>query len=382
MRTIQINDTTLRDGEQSAGIAFTAPEKVALAILLDEIGIQELEVGTPAMGGAEAQAITEMTHLGLKSSLLSWNRAVRSDISASIACGIKRVHISIPVSDIQISAKFQGNCRLVLERLRDSINFALDKGLYVSIGGEDSSRADESFLLDVALCAQDWGASRFRFCDTVGILDPATTSEKVSKLVKALSIDVEMHTHNDFGLATANALAGLQAGATSVNTTVNGLGERAGNAALEEVVMALKRLYTIDLKINTRRLRELSQFVVKASGYPVPPWKAIVGKNVFAHESGIHVHGILQNPSTYEPFTPEEVGWERQLVIGKHSGRHTLLSLFQQHGIHLTREETQSILERVRHLSVQVKRGLTVEELLNLVSIKENSSWDCITPAK
>lgn len=373
MNHIQINDTTLRDGEQSAGIAFTATEKVALATLMNAIGIPELEVGTPAMGGTEAQAITEITRLGLQASLLGWNRAVRSDISASIACGLKRVHISVPISEIQISAKFQGNCRFVLERLRDTINFALDQGLYVAIGGEDSSRADESFLLDVALSAQDWGASRFRFCDTVGILDPVTTSQKVSKLVKFLSIPVEMHTHNDFGLATANALAGLQAGATSVNTTVNGLGERAGNAALEEVVMALKRLYSIDLNIDTRRLRELSQLVVTASNCPVPPWKAIVGKNVFAHESGIHVHGILQNPATYEPFAPEEVGWERQVVVGKHSGRHTVSSLLQQHGITLTREETQSILDRVRNLSVQIKRGLTVEELLNLVSTKENA---------
>ncbi|WP_013323674.1 homocitrate synthase [Gloeothece verrucosa] len=368
MSHIQINDTTLRDGEQSAGIAFTVSEKVALATIMDAIGIPELEVGTPAMGGTEAQAITEMTRLGLRCSLLGWNRALRSDIEASIACGLKRVHISIPVSDIQIKAKFGGNCRFVGERLRDSIHFALDQGLYVSIGGEDSSRADESFLIDIALSAQDWGASRFRFCDTVGILDPVTTGQKVSKLVKALSIPVEMHTHNDFGLATANALAGLQAGATSVNTTVNGLGERAGNAATEEVVMALKRLYEIDLNLDTRRLRELSQLVAAASGHPVAPWKAIVGKNVFAHESGIHVHGVLQNPATYEPFAPEEVGIQRQLVVGKHSGRHTVSSLLQQHGITLTKEETQSVLDRVRNLSVEVKRGLTVEELLNLVS--------------
>lgn len=382
MSPIVINDTTLRDGEQSAGIAFTVSEKVALATLMDAIGIPELEVGTPAMGGTEAQAIREITHLGLNASLLSWNRAVRSDIEASIACGIKRVHISVPVSEISIAAKFQGNCRFVRERLRDSINFALDQGLYVAIGGEDSSRADESFLLDIAFCAQDWGASRFRFCDTVGILDPVTTAQKVGKLVKSLSIPVEMHTHNDFGLATANALAGIQAGATSVNTTVNGLGERAGNAALEEVVMALKRLYGMDLNINTRRLRELSELVATASGFSVPPWKAIVGKNVFAHESGIHVHGILQNPATYEPFAPEEVGWERQLVVGKHSGRHTVSSIMQQYGISLSNEETQSILDQVRNLSVEVKRGLTVEELLNLVSTKENKSWDCITPVK
>ncbi|MDJ0716890.1 MAG: homocitrate synthase [Prochloraceae cyanobacterium] len=367
MNQIQINDTTLRDGEQAAGVAFTVKEKVALASLLDAIGIQELEVGIAAMGSLETRAISAIVNLGLGADLIGWNRAVLSDIQASIDCGLKRVHISVPVSQIQINAKFKGNRLLVLDRLRDAISYAVDRGLFVAVGAEDSSRADESFLLDVALSAQEWGASRFRFCDTVGILDPVTTSRKVSNLVKWLSVPVEMHTHNDLGLATANALAGIMAGATSVNTTVNGLGERAGNAALEEVVMALKRIYEIEIGIDTPRLRELSQFVTAASGCNVPPWKAIVGDNAFAHESGIHAHGVLQNPNTYEPFAPEEVGWERRLVVGKHSGRHLLSNLLQQHGIVLNKEESQLLLESVRQMSTDLKRNLTLEELLNLV---------------
>ena len=367
MPPIQINDTTLRDGEQAAGVAFTVAEKVIFATLMDAIGVQELEVGIPAMGSTEAEAITEINNLGLKTLLTGWNRAVRSDIDASLACGLQRVHISVPVSEIQIAVKFQGNCQLVLNRLRDTIKYACDRGLYISVGGEDSSRADESFLLDVALAAQDWGASRFRFCDTVGILDPLTTYNKVQELVNKLIIPVEMHTHNDFGMATANALAGIRAGATSVNTTVNGLGERAGNAALEEVVMALKRIYGINIGIDTRRFKEISEFVVKASGCDVPPWKAIVGENAFAHESGIHGHGVLQNPATYEPFTPEEVGRERRLVIGKHTGKHLVTNLLQQYGIALTQAETRSLIDAVRNLSVELKRGLTPDELLNLI---------------
>lgn len=373
MNQIVINDTTLRDGEQAAGVTFNLQEKIAIAKMLDSMGVPEIEIGIPAMGEVEKQAIATIADLGLQAELLGWNRAVISDIQASIDCGLQRVHISIPVSAIQIAAKFQGKSQLVLQKLRDSINFALDQGLFVSVGGEDSSRAEVNFLLDVALYAQECGASRFRFCDTVGILEPFTTYTQVKQLVTELSIPVEMHTHNDFGLATANSIAGIKAGALSVNTTVNGLGERSGNAALEEVVMALKRIYHTNLNIDTSRLLEISRLVASASGYNVHPWKAIVGENSFAHESGIHAHGVLQNPDTYEPFSPEEVGGERRLVLGKHSGRYLLSNLLQQHGMILEPEAMKSLLDAVREASMQKKRSLTTEEMLDLAEVYQQT---------
>lgn len=361
-----IDDTTLRDGEQTAGVVFSLEEKKRIAKLLDETGVGELECGIPAMGREEQASVKALVDLGLNARLLTWNRAVVSDIQASIDSGVRAVDISLSVSDIHIERKLCKNRNWVKEQLKVALGFAKDHDLYVSIGGEDASRADLDFLVELMEIARDQGADRFRFCDTLGILDPFTTYDKVLYLAERVDLDLEVHTHNDLGMATANAIAGIRAGARFVNTTVNGLGERAGNAALEEVVMALKHACHVDVPIDTGRFVELSKLVGQASCRPVPEWKAIVGEKVFSHESGLHADGVLKYPGNYEGYDPAEVGLSRHMVIGKHSGRHGLQDRLRGLGIDLDLLEADSFLARVRNIAQRRKRPLSDHDLLRL----------------
>ncbi|ACK42902.1 MULTISPECIES: homocitrate synthase [Dictyoglomus] len=363
---IKIVDTTLRDGEQTAGVVFSKAEKLQIARMLDEIGVHQIEAGIPVMGGDEEEAIKAIVKAGLKASIMGWNRAVISDIEASLRCGVDAVAISISTSDIHIKYKLKKTREWVLESMVKATEFAKKHGVYISVNAEDASRTDMDFLLQFAKAAKEAGADRLRYCDTVGIMEPFTMYEVIKTIIEKVGIPVEMHTHNDFGMATANALAGVRAGATYVGVTVNGLGERAGNAALEEVVMALKYIYNIDVGIKTYKLRELSEYVAKASQRELPVNKAIVGKNIFAHESGIHADGVIKYPKTYEVFSPEEVGGERQIVIGKHSGTHALIRKFQEYGITLSEEDAQELLKKVRALAVELKRPLFDKELMYL----------------
>ena len=362
---VYIVDTTLRDGEQTAGVVFTNQEKVQIARYLDMIGVDQIEAGIPVMGGFEKDCIKEIVSLGLKSSIMAWNRAVISDIKQSLCCGVDAVAISISTSDIHIEHKLQTTRQDVLKRMGDAVKFAKDNELYVSVNAEDASRSDIEYLTEFALTAKHAGADRLRFCDTVGTLDPLKTYRYISTLISAVGLDIEMHTHNDFGMATANALAGVYAGANHVGVTINGLGERAGNACLQEVIMGMKYLMNLDLPYNTPLFRQVAEYVAQASGRDLPVSKPIVGSNIFAHESGIHGDGVLKNPLTYEVFSPEEVGLERQIVIGKHSGSAAVRSKFtREYGIELGEEETQDILARARLMSIDKKRSLFDKELM------------------
>ncbi|MBE6062538.1 MAG: homocitrate synthase [Clostridium butyricum] len=366
-KKITIVDTTLRDGEQTAGVVFANEEKIVIAEMLSDLGVDQLEVGIPTMGGDEKYAIKEIVKRNLKPSIMAWNRAVINDIKQSIDCGVDAVAISTSVSDIHIQHKLKKSREWVLENMVKSVEFAKKNGLYVSVNGEDASRADVDFLIEFINAAKQAGADRFRFCDTVGIMEPFRLKEEISYLYEKTKFDIEMHTHNDFGMATANALAGLYGGASHVGVTVNGLGERAGNAALEEVLMALMIVCGYkEENIDTKMFREVSEYVSRASGRELPKWKAIVGTNMFAHESGIHADGALKDPKNYEAFDPSVVGLERQILIGKHSGRAAIVNKFKEYNIDLNDDEARGILELVRSTSVRLKRSLFDKELAQL----------------
>ena len=305
---VSIIDSTLRDGEQAPGIALGVSEKVSIAQALDAAGIPLIEAGTPAMGGSEQEAIAAIVALGLKAKIFTWNRAKLEDIRASLACGVRHVHISVPVSDLHILKKLGRTRSWVLASLEQALAYARAQDCAVSVGAEDASRAEAGFLLQVACLARDAGALWFRYADTVGRLDPFAIYDAVKGLIEAAGIDVEVHTHNDLGLATANAVAGVRAGARYVTATVNGLGERAGNASLDEIALALEYLYHLPTGLDLARLVPLAHLVAGLAQRPIPVNKPISGANAFA------CRGRGGDPTLlYLPFNPQGIGLDNSV---------------------------------------------------------------------
>ncbi len=361
-----IVDTTLRDGEQAPGVVFGADEKRMIAGMLAETGVDELEIGYPAISPEEQNVISEIVSMRLPVRLTCWSRAKQEDIISASRCGTDGIHISFPLSELYLSlmGKDYGWVRNQLEML---IPEAKKYFSFVSAGAQDATRTHGSTLETFVRDAADCGADRVRIADTVGIATPLSLMQQIQHLKASVAVPLEFHAHNDLGMATANAFSAIEAGCDAVSVSVTGLGERAGNASLEELVVALKLSGRYRTSIKTELLQSLCETVAHASNRSIQDQKPVIGNAVFQHESGIHCNALLKNPLSYQPFLPGDIGKEKyELVIGKHSGSASIQHVLSTKGITIDREQAGIMLSDVRHAADRKKCGLSAAELVTI----------------
>ncbi len=372
MKHVHIVDTTLRDGEQAPGVSFSPEQKLEIAGRLAMCGIPEIESGIPAMGVGEQQALRMLNQSGIPVRFTAWCRADRRDIDDALSCLFKAVHISLPGSTILLNT-LNKNEEWLYQKLDELIPYARERFDFVSIGIQDASRSSMELLSSIACRCSRLRADRLRLADSVGFWTPSDVQKCVTAVVNsAPELTIGVHMHNDLGMAAANTITALQSGATDLDVTVNGIGERAGNAPLEQILMTIHTIaddYRHNLK--TENLYDLCCKVADFAGRSIPPAQPLTGRDVFRHESGIHVHALLKNRESYEPFPASRVGRSGTLniAVGKHSGSAGLQYILKQCGVELSRQEIATLLVRVRQAAEQKKRDLTVNELLELVSV-------------
>lgn len=353
--SLRFCDTTLRDGQQAAGVAFSVDDAVDIALALDAIGVEQIEAGTPAAGAHGRQSVAAILRLNLDATVSAWCRCRREDVDAAHSVGATNLHIAVPASDLHIGQLLGIDRAELVSRSVAVVEYALERSATVSVGLEDASRADEGFLVELGGRLAELGVARFRYADTVGVLEPVSALDRLRRLTRQVPAEWEIHAHNDFGLATANTLAAIQAGFDWASTTVSGIGERSGNASFAEVAMAARHLCGSTLNLNTAGLPALAALVARASGIAVPAGAPVVGSRAFAHESGVHVDGMLKALRAYEAYDPAEVGSRRRLVLGAQSGRASLRAAAAAFDLDVTEKELVDLLEAVR--SSAVPRG-------------------------
>lgn len=365
---VYVFDTTLRDGEQTPSVSLRVEEKVAIAEALSDLGVDVIEAGFPVVSRGELTAVKKICSLGLPSKICVLSRCDKNDIDAAVDSGADWVHVFIATSDVHMKHKLGMTREQVLSRAIEMTGYAKSRGVTVHFSAEDATRSDPSFLMDVYRRVKEAGADSIDIPDTVGFAVPYVMRTLARRAREVTDLPVAVHCHDDMGLATANTLAGVEGGAEIVHVTVNGIGERAGNTSLEEVVASLRFLYGVETGIDLSKMSRVSRLVSRLTGISVPKNKAIVGENAFSHESGIHVHGVLNNPMTYEPILPEVVGRRRRIVLGKHSGAHGVESVLKEYGYSLPREGVMKVLMKIKEMG---DNGIKVSEQVLLQVISE-----------